>query len=158
MDEKEYGDDYKAHLVEQYKVYAEMADRISQRREHSNRFYSSLLIGVITIISVVNKIAGLQPDTCFSSFILISVAVAGILLCVIWYINIRSYRQLNSGKYKVIHEMEEQLPFPLFKKEWEYLRPSNGRKKYFQLTRIEQFVPLIFIVPYLILLIYALAN
>ena len=30
MDRDQYGDNYRAHLLEQYKLYVEMADRISQ--------------------------------------------------------------------------------------------------------------------------------
>ena len=158
MDEKEYGDNYKSHLLEQYKVYVEMADRISQRRDQSNRFYGSLLTGIVAMIAVVDRIANLQSNTGFSGFILISVAVAGIVLCAVWFINIRSYKQLNSAKFKIIHEIEELLPFPLYKKEWKYLRPLNDKHKYFQLTRVEQLVPLIFLIPYIILIIYALVS
>jgi len=32
---EEYGPEYRAHLMEQYKLYVEMADRVSQRRAGS---------------------------------------------------------------------------------------------------------------------------
>ena len=156
MDQDKYGQKFQDHLLEQYKLYVEMADRISQRRDQSNRFYSALLTGLLVVISVVAKLFDWQTSGNLLSVILISVGLAGLAVCTIWFINIRSYKQLNSGKFRIIHEVEEQLPFPLYKKEWDYLRPSAGKKKYFQLTRIEQFIPIALASPYLFLIIYAI--
>ena len=43
MKPEEYGDKYSDHLLEQYKLYVEMTDRVSQRRERSNQFFITLL-------------------------------------------------------------------------------------------------------------------
>ncbi len=72
-----------------------------------------------------------------------AIAVLGIALCSLWYVTIGSYRQLNAGKFKVIHEMEENLPFACYTKEWRILRTEEGGKKYRRLTRVEQRVPLV---------------
>ena len=45
MSPEEYGDKYSDHLPEQYKLYVEMTDRVSQRRERSNQFFITLLSG-----------------------------------------------------------------------------------------------------------------
>ena len=42
MTPEEYGDKYPDHLLEQYKLYVEMTDRVSQRRERSNPFFMTL--------------------------------------------------------------------------------------------------------------------
>ncbi len=86
------------------------------------------------------------------------VAILGLILCLIWFINIRSYKQLNAGKFKIIGEMEEQLPFSCYKKEWEILGKGKESKKYLQLTRVEQYVPFILAIPYLLLLVYSLIK
>ena len=156
MDQEEYGSNYQTHMLEQYKLYVEMADRISQRRDQSNRFYSALLTGLLAVISVVARLSDWQASGALLSVVLISVGLAGLAVCAIWFTSIRSYKQLNSGKFRIIHEVEEQLPFPLYKKEWDYLRPSAGKKKYFQLTRIEQFIPIALAIPYLFFIIYAI--
>ena len=39
---EKYGDKFQDHLIEQYKLYVEMADRVSARRAQTNRFYISL--------------------------------------------------------------------------------------------------------------------
>ena len=53
MDRDKYGDNYQAHLLEQYKLYVEMADRISQRREQSNRFYAGLVSAIVALLVLV---------------------------------------------------------------------------------------------------------
>ncbi|WP_283130696.1 RipA family octameric membrane protein [Enterovibrio norvegicus] len=44
LDEQSYHSDYyQEHLFEQYKLYLEMADRISSRRQGTNTFFLSRL-------------------------------------------------------------------------------------------------------------------
>ena len=62
-------------------------------------------------------------------------------LSVIWIINIKSYRRLNTAKFAVINAIESQLPTAGYSDEWERLRPKGGPPRYFQLTRVEQLVP-----------------
>jgi hypothetical protein len=153
MKKEEYGEKFHEHLLEQYKLYVEMADRISNRRGQTNRFYISLLSGLLALLSIV---VGRHIFSDFQSVIFIVVAILGLALCILWNINIRSHRQLNSGKFKVIHEMEQHLPFPCYDKEWKILGEGKEGKKYLQLTRVEQYVPFILAIPYLLLLIYSL--
>ena len=151
--EREYGEAFKQHLLEQYKLYVEMADRVSTRRAQTNRFYISLLSGLLALLSIVG---GRNRFSDFQTIAFMAVAILGLALCVLWNVNIRSYRQLNSGKFKVIHEMEQHLPFPCYDKEWEILGEGKESKAYLQLTRVEQYVPFVLAVPYLLLLIYSL--
>lgn len=153
MKQEEYGEKYQDHLLDQYKLYVEMADRSSQRRDQSNRFYSALLTGLVAVLLVV-----VDRDIFAEAqgVVFLAAALVGLAVCIVWFINIRSYKQLNSGKFKVVQEMELQLPFPCYHREWEILRPDKGPKKYLQLTRIEQFVPLVLAITYLLLLGYSL--
>ena len=153
MNKEEYGSKYNDHLLEQYKLYVQMADNISNRRAQTNRFYILLLSTLLTLLSIIIG-ANLFINSRALAFLLFS--ILGILLCCVWFINIRSYRQLNSGKFKIIHKMEQHLPFPCYDKEWELLGKGRKSKKYFQLSRIEQYVPLILVTPYVLLFIYAL--
>src|SRR2546423_6198448 len=98
-------------LVEQYKLYVEMADRISARRADTNKFYISLLTALLVILSIVvekNILSNIQ------GFVLLAIGILGIALCFVWIVNIRSYSQLNTGKFTVIHDMEKQLPYPCY--------------------------------------------
>jgi hypothetical protein len=150
---KEHGDKFREHLIEQYKTYVEMADRVSSRRTQIGQFYISLLSGLLVLLSLV---VGSGSFGNMLNIIFVTVAVLGIVLCIIWSINIRSYKQLNKGKFKVIHEIEEQLPFPCYTREWEILEEGKKGGKYLQLTRVEQYVPFALSVPFLLLLAYSL--
>lgn len=142
-------------LLEQYKTYVEMADRISARRSETNKFFISLLTALLAIVSLtVDK----NAFNDYERFVFIVVSIMGLALNVLWYVNIRSYRQLNSGKFKVILEMESNLAFPCYEKEWKILGEGKESKKYLQLTRVERFVPFILSVPYFLLLIHSLIK
>ena len=150
---EKYGDKFQDHLIEQYKLYVEMADRVSARRAQTNRFYISLLSVLLALLSIV---VTREVFNGILSVIFVAVGILGIALCFLWYVNIRAYRQLNSGKFKVIHEMEQRLPFPAYEREWEILGKGKESKKYLKLTRIEQCVPFALAIPYLLLLVYSL--
>jgi len=150
---EEYGPNYKPHLLEQYKLYVEMADRISNRRAETNRFYISLVSGLLALLSIV---VGRDIFSGFQTIVFSVISVLGWALCVLWIINIHSYKQLNSGKFKVIHEMEQHLPFSCYDREWEILEEREKSNKYLQLTRVEQYVPFILAIAYILLFSYSL--
>lgn len=153
MNKEEYGGHFKEHLLEQYKLYVEMADRISDRRERSNRFYISLLSALLALLSII---VGRNILNRLQTVVFMTIGILGLGLCSLWIINIRSYRQLNSGKFKVIHEMEQNLPFNCYDREWEILGEGKEPKSYLQLTRVEQYIPIILAIPYLLLFLYSL--
>ena len=158
MKSEDYGDNYRAHLLEQYKLYVEMADRISQRREQSNRFYAGLVSAIIALLVVIGRF-GVSGSSW--SIALLAAGVFGSLLSVVWFINLGSYRTLNTAKFRVINEMECQLPYAGYNEEWAYLRPTEGPARYFQLTRIERYVPLLILALFLGIVgysVYTLVN
>ena len=71
-------------------------------------------------------------------------AGTGLLLAVSWIVVIASYRQLNSGKFKALHELEKQLPYSFYATEWKHLGGGTNWSKYVRLTVVEIFVPLTF--------------
>ena len=153
INKEEYGEQFKEHLIEQYKLYVGMADRISDRRERSNRFYISLLSALLALLSII---VGRNVSNGLQTVVFMTIGILCLGLCSLWIINIRSYRQLNSGKFKVIHEMEQYLPFNCYDREWEILGEGKEAKSYLQLTRAEQYIPIILAVPYLLLFVYSL--
>ena len=142
MNEKNYSERFKEPLLEQYKLYVEMADRVTSRRIHTNMFYISLVSGLITVISVSREV-GLS-----TSVIIPAISVLGIIVCVLWCIHISSYRKLNSAKFEIIHKIEQHLPYPCYREEWKILKEN----RYVLLSKIEQFVTIIFAIIFSIFL------
>ena len=128
-------------LLEIYKLHAQLADRVSQRREGANRLYAGLLTALMAFAGVLLRF-GMGDGS--MNIVLIVSGVLGAVLSVSWYIVIRSYRQLNSGKFLALHEIEKDLPYPFFKREWELLGEGKDRRRYWRLTIVETFLPIAF--------------
>ena len=140
-------------LLDQYKLYVQLADKISDRRADANRFFISLLTGLLALLSAI---VGLKTATAIQGSVLFTVAILGVLLCYVWFIIIRSYSQLNSGKFKVIQEVERHLAFRFYEREWEVLGKGKDKRLYWPLTRVERYVPRLFAILYIALLLVAL--
>ncbi len=142
-------DENKQELLEIYKLHAELADRVSQRREGANRLYVTLLTGIlILLVAFLRYGTGVIPVW----VILLTVGFLGVLLSLSWFVVIRSYRQLNSGKFKALHELEEKLAYPFFKREWDLLEQGENKNRYWKLTSVETFLPVAFFILSLIFL------
>ena len=143
-------DKNRQELLEIYKLHAELADRVSQRREGANRLFVSLLTGGLIFLAAFLRYG---TETMPVGAILTAISIFGIFLSAAWYIIIRSYRQLNSGKFAALHELEEKLAYPFFKREWELLEEGKKRSRYWKLTIVETFLPIAFSILYVVLII-----
>lgn len=138
--EKEYGEHYRSHYFELYKLYVEMADKISERRQSANSFF--LTINTV-IVGLASYLQLGQTEEAGHLFYLI-ISIAGMIICYAWYRLALSYKQLNSGKFRVVHLIEQNLPLSLYDAEWEILGRGKDHKKYLPFTRVEIFVPWVF--------------
>ena len=149
--------DEKQELLEIYKLHAELADSVSKQRGTANRFYMLVLSGLAVLFSAFLQRKNGVP----LAGLMVGFGIFGGLLAAAWYIVVRSYRQLNTGKFKALHELEEKLAYPFFKREWDLLAEGTERKTYWRLTIVETFVPVIFFICFAALLvigIYLLAT
>ena len=139
-------------LLEIYKLHADLADRVSQRRDGANRLYVSLLVGLVVVLAALLRFGiGNAPE----ELIVLSIGLFGVLLSASWFVVIKSYRQLNSAKFRVLHDLETKLAYPFFTLEWD--PESAGRKsnRYWRLTLVEQTLPIIFLSLFFGLIVYA---
>jgi len=150
IDEKEYGIEYKNHILEQYKLYLEMADKISERRQNANSFFLSINTALLALIGYAE--IGSNEVYPFPLFILIG--LCGLVLCYFWYRLVRSYKDLNSGKFLVVHEIEKMLPIKPYNAEWKSLGEGKDSDLYLPFTHIEIIVPWIFFIIYALILVW----
>ncbi len=140
------GEKYQAAILEQYKIYVEMADRVSQRRGLTNTFFLTLNSAIFTVIGVFWKDA---PSG--SAWLLVFPLVIALGQCTAWWWLVRSYRLLNGAKFEVIGALEERLPSsPYWRAEWMALGEGRDWRKYLPLTHLEQWVPILFELVYLV--------
>ncbi|PSK62952.1 hypothetical protein B0E53_05129 [Micromonospora sp. MH33] len=148
------GKDYQNAILEQYKLYAEMADRISARRSLTNTFFLTLNTAAFALIGTFWR-----DRPAASPWLLVFPLVALIVQCVAWFVLVRSYRQLNSAKYVVLGVLEERLPAsPYWRAEWKALGEGRDKAKYWPLTHLEQWVPAIFAATYLAAFVVAVSG
>ena len=143
---------YQNHLIEQYKLYVEMADRVSSRRNLANVFFLTLNTTMLGAVGFAfEKIKLIEPTW------LILFPIFGLLLMnLIWWWLVRSYRNLNTAKYKVLRKLSSKLPASPWTEEWVELGEGNDIKKYLPLTKLEMYIPLIFGLTYIMLCGYIL--
>jgi hypothetical protein len=132
-----------------------MTDRVSARRIDASKVYSSLLTAILVVVPFAIG-TNTPPDV--QKLVFLLMAFMGIALNILWIINVNSYRQLNSLKFQVIHEMERELPFACYSREWQILQDKKGNRNYVRLSRVERYVPLLLLVPYLVLLVMTLTR
>lgn len=134
------------HTLEQYKLYLEMADRISTRRQSANSFFLTANTALITLISYLSF--AVEQPSCYQL-----VAVSGIVLSYVWYRLIRSYKDLNSAKFKVIHAIEAKLPIAPYDAEWEAVGRGKTPELYLPFTHVEIYVPWVFLLLHVVVII-----
>jgi hypothetical protein len=124
-------------ILEIFKLLVEMADRVSQRRQAANSFYLSVNTGIVGASAYLDTLRPEWANGC-------AISVAGLLVCVVWYWNIASYKTLNSAKWEVINDLEQSLPAQPFQSEWSRLAPGGGARKHTPFHKVERLVPVIF--------------
>lgn len=127
-------------MFDQYKLYVEMADRVSARRAAANTFFLTLNTLVFTAIGVFWK----NPPSA-SPWLGVFPTLVLVLQCLVWFLMIRSYRQLNAGKWAVVGAFEKRLPAsPWWGAEWTALGRGRDPARYWPISHVEQWIPLIF--------------
>lgn len=137
-------------VIELYKIAVEMSDRISARRTLANAFF-------LSIQSTLMSVAALSLFASARSWpASASLALVGVVLSVAWWVQLRSYRDLNRAKFAVINEIELHLPVQPFGNEWQALlasRTGAWRERYADLGSTERIVPCAFAMLHVLLLV-----
>lgn len=144
---QEYGESYQSHYFDQYKMYIESAERISDRRQNANNFFLTINTVLISVFGLSFQIKLLEN----LGWVKIILALLGLIICIIFWFLLRAYKQLNSGKFKVIHEIEQGLPLSLYDYEWKVLEEGKNKRVYYPFSHVELLIPWVFGLIYLIL-------
>lgn len=138
-----YGESFKVDLFEQYKLYVESAEKISERRVSANNY-------LLTVNAFLVTLHGLVAASRYHSYWTILVPIAGFFVSLTWHRVITSHHDMNTVKFKVIHELEQHMPAALYKYEWQQAHEGPG-KAYHSLSHLERWIPIIFMILYVLL-------
>ena len=163
--------DERGTLLEVYKIAVEMADRVSARRAGANSFFLTLNTALAAVVGIVSSARKPPPHgnlPSFDAFGLVTTAVAGVVIGLVWWAILRYYRRLNGAKFDVINKLEEQLPARPYAEEWRILHPDEPdsketiaklhrwkrvkiRSTHREASVVEQVVPFVFVIVYVVL-------
>ena len=116
-------------LFKQYMAYIESAEKISSLRSSANNY-------LLAINSVIIGLYGFFTDKEKPSLGLLLLFFAGILVCYMWRRIVSSYRDINTVKFKVIHELEQHMPAQIYAYEWREAEEGKG-KSYAPISHLE---------------------
>lgn len=125
-----------------YLLAVEMADRISSRRLTANSFYLVLEASLVALgsTSFISSGTGGEWKQLASS-------VVGVAVSAVWWLALKSYRDLNRAKFKVITQLESDMSTRLFTDEWALLKSDPIKRwqpRYAELGTAERVVPIMF--------------
>ena len=147
---KDYGSQYDEHFFEQYKLYLQSAEKISDRRQQANNYFITINAALITFLGLSFRFNDLESLV----YVHLLFCLVGVVICVIFGYLIRSYKQLNTGKFQVIQEIERRLPITMYEREWQLLGEGKDRKKYTPFSDVEILVPWAFGVIYMLTVLF----
>ena len=139
-------------IMEQYKMYQQTSEDLVARRQSVSSFYISVNSALVAVSGVITGLVD-YPN---SIFVVISMALVGIILDISWIKILEAYGSLNAAKMKVISMMERELPIRLYDTEWIVMSDKLNNKKYVSFTDSEKRIPKIFMCVYGIMLIGAI--
>jgi len=142
---KKFKNKYIDCLIDQYKVYVQSAEKISDRRFEANKFFLTLNTAIIGAVGFV--VVKFSDEFIF--LILLATVIGG-FISYYWFRIIKAYKGLNTEKFRLIHAIEKRLPLSLYYTEWEELGRGKDNKKYQPFTDIEIKIPILFISAYLV--------
>lgn len=135
-------------VLEQYKLYLQLLDKIGDRRQSANSFFLSINTGLCALMGYMfSKEAPAELHV-----LLWVMPLPGILVSYFWFRLVRSYRYLNAAKFRVVMAIEERLPLAPYAAEWVALQNESGAHRYIPLTNLEVWIPRCFISLYVAVL------
>lgn len=137
--------------IDLYKFYFESIEKISDRRETANKYFLSLNTAIFGAIglTVNSELSGRD-----FIFVVVGLLLLGLLVSVIFWLLLNAYQQLNTGKFKMLHKLEQDLPLQLYSDEWKILDEGKSFRTYFPFSHIERLIPVVFGLVYVVGLIF----
>jgi hypothetical protein len=121
-----------------YEMMVSSSETLVARRQGVNTFFVTINVALLTAIGLVIRSGG---DNRIVAAGVLAIGTAGAVFAWAWRSLINSYGQLNTGKFKVINEMEKHLPARIYSAEWEALDRGEDPKVYRSFTSREIWVP-----------------
>jgi hypothetical protein len=152
---------------QQYRLMVDIVIGANDRRDRLQTYYMTLhavaLAALAASFGVLSSSNATHPAVAkgaalsihpLAPFIVVVIMV-GVLLSVIWRVQLNAQRRLAAARYQMLFNMELDLPYQMFMQEWERL----GKGRHMTDTPLQRVAPLFVMLLYLILgVAYLLAQ
>lgn len=123
---------------EEFRLYYESAEKVTDRRLSTNRWNYSVCTAVI--VASTGLLGWATSNLNFLAIAVIAVIILslmGIAFCQSWISQIQDFKMLNNAKFEVLNQMaphvsfgsdksDERVSFSPFEKEWEALKKTKS--------------------------------
>src|SRR5512132_1799183 len=133
----------------EYKLFVESTQHLSQRRQAATQTSLSVNTAIFAILALLVKEAGLKGW--YLAGVCLPLFFVGVFACLIWYNIITQYKALIGWRYDQLMAMEREMSgsYQICVKEWEeFFRPKKDKQK-FGFSRLEVWLPRLFLALYL---------
>ncbi len=147
--QEQYGsaDQYRSHLLEQYRIYADHWTGEQARHDRTNNFFLTVNTAVVTALAFAGRgDAILLQGPAVALLLLPAVAI-----CLLWYVTLRSIAQWSVAQLETLQEMEAFLPLKPFTSEWH--AKLAQKRTYIRIRTVRQVVPWLFVCVHLALFV-----
>jgi hypothetical protein len=144
----------RSRLFELYKIMVASSEGLVARRQGVNTFFLTINGAVLSAAGLVLGSGGHNRVEAAGLMVL---SIAGGMLALAWVSLLRSFGQLNTGKFKVINRIEQEFPAAIYLAEWKALGEGKDRSKYRTFTSREVWTPWAFFGVYLIAVVVEFA-
>lgn len=106
-------------LLEQYKIMVGSTEKVTEQRLKVNNLFLAITSSILSISVVLGKTLNFSAVALIGMLLL---TVISFMVSFFWEKLIRSYGKLNTGKFKVIDDIEKKLRTNMFEYEWNILK------------------------------------
>jgi hypothetical protein len=125
-------------LFELYKIVVTSSEALVGRRQAFNTFFITIQGALVAVAGLLLRGSGQVQSKAVA---LTALAIVGGVIAYSWGSLLRSYGQLNGGKFKVINTLERLFPAAIYTAEWKALGEGRDPAIYRPFTAREAWVP-----------------
>ena len=140
-----------------YEIAVNRVQHMSERRQVSSQIYLAVNTGIFGVLAFLVKDAG------FRGWPLVAVSLplfaVGTAACIVWYRIIAEFRDIIGWHYEKLREIEQSVLdcYNVCTEEWEELfKPQDGKTR-FGFSRLEAWLPRLFVALYAVYLLGLMA-
>lgn len=139
-------------ILEQYKNYTYSKEEFTNRTFAANRYYMGVCMVLLLASYILTTFTPASLSVLVASFL-------GILVSVMWWLNVDTYNIFIKVKYKnVLERLEENLPKSPFKEEFEAFSEVKNRRFTFVFADVQKIVASIMFLAFLVTLVIQIVN